>query len=99
MNGPKDLRAWIELLRREGELVEITQEVDSHLEITEIADRVLKGGGPALAVVALPLALLLPGAPAAAAATAAAAAAAAAALWGGNAPAQVRTDSLTIYNH
>ena len=22
MNGPKDLRAWIELLRREGELVE-----------------------------------------------------------------------------
>ena len=48
MNGPKDLRAWIELLRREGELVEITQEVDPYLEITEIADRVLKGGGPAL---------------------------------------------------
>ena len=48
MNGPKDLRAWIELLRREGELVEITQEVDPYLEITEIADRVLKGGGPAI---------------------------------------------------
>ena len=48
MNGPKDLRDWIAMLRREGELVEITQEVDSYLEITEIADRALKGGGPAL---------------------------------------------------
>ena len=48
MNGPKDLRDWIALLRREGELVEITQELDPYLEITEIADRALKGGGPAL---------------------------------------------------
>ena len=44
----KDLRAWIELLRAEGELAEITAEVDPHLEITEIADRTMKAGGPAL---------------------------------------------------
>jgi len=44
----KDLRAWIELLRAEGELAEVTAEVDPHLEITEIADRTMKGGGPAL---------------------------------------------------
>ena len=43
-----DLRDWIELLRREGELAEITAEVDPHLEITEIADRTMKAGGPAL---------------------------------------------------
>ena len=48
MRGPRDLRDWIDMLRREGELVEITQEVDPRLEITEIADRALKGGGPAL---------------------------------------------------
>ena len=44
----KDLRDWIELLRAEGELAEITAEVDPHLEITEIADRTMKAGGPAL---------------------------------------------------
>jgi 4-hydroxy-3-polyprenylbenzoate decarboxylase len=43
-----DLREWIDLLRREGELHEVTAEVDPHLEITEIADRVVKQGGPAL---------------------------------------------------
>ena len=43
-----DLREWIDLLGREGELVEVTAEVDPHLEITEIADRVIKAGGPAL---------------------------------------------------
>ena len=43
-----DLREWIELLRREGELAEIDAEVDPYLEITEIADRVMKAGGPAL---------------------------------------------------
>ncbi len=48
MRGPADLRAWIDLLRREGELAEISEEVDPHLEITEIADRAIKGGGPAL---------------------------------------------------
>lgn len=44
----RDLRAWLDLLRREGELVEIEAEVDPHLEITEIVDRTVKSGGPAL---------------------------------------------------
>src|SRR5579864_3737881 len=43
-----DLREWIELLDREGELVRVTAEVDPHLEITEIVDRMVKSGGPAL---------------------------------------------------
>jgi 4-hydroxy-3-polyprenylbenzoate decarboxylase len=43
-----DLRDWIDLLRREGELHEIDAEVDPALEITEITDRVVKAGGPAL---------------------------------------------------
>ena len=43
-----DLRSWIDLLKREGELVEVEAEVDPYLEITEITDRVVKGGGPAL---------------------------------------------------
>jgi 4-hydroxy-3-polyprenylbenzoate decarboxylase len=45
---PGDLRAWVALLEREGELVRISAEVDSDLEITEINDRVVKAGGPAL---------------------------------------------------
>src|SRR4029078_3076389 len=45
---PRDLRDWISLLEREGELVRIQAEVDPHLEITEITDRVVKSGGPAL---------------------------------------------------
>src|ERR1051325_4593450 len=44
----RDLRDWIALLEREGELVRIQAEVDPHLEISEIADRVVKAGGPAL---------------------------------------------------
>ncbi|HEY0417237.1 MAG TPA: menaquinone biosynthesis decarboxylase [Gaiellaceae bacterium] len=44
----EDLRAWVALLDREGELVRVGAEVDPHLEITEIVDRVVKGGGPAL---------------------------------------------------
>ena len=43
-----DLRDWIALLRREGELVEIAPEVDPYLEATEIVDRTVKTGGPAL---------------------------------------------------
>src|SRR5918999_5377617 len=43
-----DLRAWIALLEREGELVRVGAEVDPDLEITEIVDRVVKAGGPAL---------------------------------------------------
>jgi 4-hydroxy-3-polyprenylbenzoate decarboxylase len=45
---PSDLRDWIGLLEREGELVRIGAEVDPHLEVTEIVDRVVKAGGPAL---------------------------------------------------
>jgi len=45
---PSDLRSWLDLLRREGELVEIDAEVDPYLEVTEIADRTVKAGGPAL---------------------------------------------------
>ena len=43
-----DLREWIALLEREGELVRVTAEVDPQLEVTEIVDRVVKAGGPAL---------------------------------------------------
>ncbi len=43
-----DLRDWLDLLRREGELVEIAAEVDPYLEATEIVDRTVKAGGPAL---------------------------------------------------
>lgn len=51
-----DLRDWIAALDRAGELKRIRTEVDPILEITEIADRVMKGaakkygrpGGPAL---------------------------------------------------
>jgi 4-hydroxy-3-polyprenylbenzoate decarboxylase len=43
-----DLRDFIELLEKEGELKRISTEVDPYLEITEIADRTLRRGGPAL---------------------------------------------------
>ena len=45
---PRDLREWIALLEREGELRRISVEADPDLEITEITDRVVKSGGPAL---------------------------------------------------
>ena len=48
MASPRDLRDWIALLEREGELVRVDAEVDPHLEITEIVDRTVKAGGPAL---------------------------------------------------
>src|SRR5437899_6925456 len=44
----KDLREWIALLEREGELVRVAAEVDPDLEVTEIVDRTVKAGGPAL---------------------------------------------------
>ena len=43
-----DLRQFIKLLQREGELIEIEAEVDPELEISEITDRVSKAHGPAL---------------------------------------------------
>ena len=48
MAPPADLRDWIRLLEREGELVRVAAEVDPDLEITEIVDRTVKAGGPAL---------------------------------------------------
>jgi 4-hydroxy-3-polyprenylbenzoate decarboxylase len=48
MASPADLRDWIRLLEREGELVRVTAEVDPFLEVTEITDRTVKAGGPAL---------------------------------------------------
>lgn len=44
----KDLRDFIAQLEKQGELKRITVEVDPNLEMTEICDRVLKQGGPAL---------------------------------------------------
>ena len=44
----RDLREWIALLEREGELVRIAAEVDPHLEMTEIVDRTVRAAGPAL---------------------------------------------------
>src|ERR687885_1192615 len=48
MAPPADLREWIARLEREGELVRVAAEVDPELEITEITDRTVKAGGPAL---------------------------------------------------
>ncbi len=44
----KDLRDFIDQLERLGELKRISQEVDPYLEMTEICDRTLRAGGPAL---------------------------------------------------
>ena len=44
----KDLRDFIKQLEKQGELKRITVEVDPVLEMTEICDRTLKQGGPAL---------------------------------------------------
>jgi 4-hydroxy-3-polyprenylbenzoate decarboxylase len=44
----RDLREWIALLEREGELVRVSAEVDPHLEVTEIVDRTVRAGGPAI---------------------------------------------------
>jgi 4-hydroxy-3-polyprenylbenzoate decarboxylase len=43
-----DLREFIKALEKNGELHRISVEVDPVLEITEFADRAVKGGGPAL---------------------------------------------------
>ncbi len=44
----QDLRDFIQQLEKRGELKRISVEVDPVLEITEIADRTLRAGGPAL---------------------------------------------------
>src|SRR6187397_187746 len=48
MSPTADLREWIELLEREGELVRVSAEVDPYLEVTEIVERTVRAGGPAL---------------------------------------------------
>ena len=44
----QDLREYISFLERKGQLRRITAPVDCELEITEIADRMVQSGGPAL---------------------------------------------------
>jgi 4-hydroxy-3-polyprenylbenzoate decarboxylase len=44
----KDLRAFLTKLEERGQLRRITVPVDPHLEIAEIANRLLLSGGPAL---------------------------------------------------
>jgi 4-hydroxy-3-polyprenylbenzoate decarboxylase len=44
----RDLRDFVAQLEKMGELKRIAIEVDPHLEMTEIGDRVLRAGGPAL---------------------------------------------------
>jgi len=46
--APLDLRAFLDRLRAEGELVEVDVEADPRLEIAEIHRRVIAAGGPAL---------------------------------------------------
>jgi 4-hydroxy-3-polyprenylbenzoate decarboxylase len=43
-----DLRGFIEGLERQGELRRVQQPVSPHLEMTALADQVLRAGGPAL---------------------------------------------------
>ncbi|QVL48580.1 MAG: 4-hydroxy-3-polyprenylbenzoate decarboxylase [Thiocapsa sp.] len=44
----RDLRDFIDQLEQRGELKRIRVEVDPYLEVTEICDRTLRAGGPAL---------------------------------------------------
>jgi len=44
----RDLREFLNMLEANGDLVRIKEEIDPNLEMTEIADRTLRGGGPAL---------------------------------------------------
>src|SRR5215467_6172038 len=46
--GYRDLRDFLSQLERLGELKRVAAEVDPNLEMTEVCDRVLKSGGPAL---------------------------------------------------
>ena len=44
----RDLRQFLTLLEDRGQLRRITTPVDPYLEVSEIANRLLLGGGPAL---------------------------------------------------
>jgi len=45
---PRDLRGFLKLLEQRGQLRRITVPVDPDLEIAEISNRLMQGGGPAL---------------------------------------------------
>jgi 4-hydroxy-3-polyprenylbenzoate decarboxylase len=44
----RDLSEFLRALEKDGDLVRVREKVSPRLEISEIADRVVKGGGPAL---------------------------------------------------
>lgn len=44
----RDFREFLDALEKAGELKRITEPISPYLEITEIADRMMKSGGPAL---------------------------------------------------
>jgi UbiD family decarboxylase len=44
----RDIRSFVDQLRKDGDLVEVSAEVDTDLEIAEIHRRVIAAGGPAL---------------------------------------------------
>jgi 4-hydroxy-3-polyprenylbenzoate decarboxylase len=44
----KDLRGFLDLLEQRGELKRVAVEIDPYLEMTEICDRTLRRGGPAI---------------------------------------------------
>lgn len=48
LRAPSDLHQFLDLLRREGELVEVEVPVDPHLEMAEVHRRVIAADGPAL---------------------------------------------------
>ncbi len=48
LQGLKDLRGFLAFLESRGELLRVQEPVSAAFEITEIADRVVKRGGPAL---------------------------------------------------
>src|SRR5688572_15451529 len=44
----RDFQHFLQVLESKGELKRISEPVSLYLEVTEIADRVMKSGGPAL---------------------------------------------------
>jgi 4-hydroxy-3-polyprenylbenzoate decarboxylase len=56
---PADLREWIALLERSGELVRVQAEVDPYLEVTEIVDRTVRAGAALRAAEGKPARLLV----------------------------------------
>ena len=46
--GLKDLREFVDLLESKGDLRRVSTPVSCELEMTEIADRLVKSGGPAI---------------------------------------------------